>query len=347
MFNQLSNLSNAEDIFEVIATLGTAGYSMFTWLSNIIKIALAILSVIGLWKMYYKAGENEWGAIIPFYNKYLLFKISDMKNWYWPYLALSIIYFIDLIALFIFLFAAFAAGISGHSDYEMIKEACGVAVLIFIVVAILIFILTIARNIKLVQNFHLNGLWVVGLILLPGVFYMIIGCSGKIHFKDRLPSGLLPGQIPSGAGQNRDGYAQPAYDPYGSQKTYGQSSVYSAQNPYAQSNPYGPQNSAYGSQNASYGQNVYGTQNNPYGSQNSPYGQNAYGQNGTQYYQNAYGQNNTGTAQSAYGQNQGSVQNPYGQNSADVPQSASPASKGGRDEAVWNTIYDENANNIK
>ncbi|WP_324661565.1 DUF5684 domain-containing protein [Haloarcula sediminis] len=45
--------------------------------------ALLIVAVIGgMWKVFTKAGEPGWGAIIPIYNVYLLLKIADRPGWW-------------------------------------------------------------------------------------------------------------------------------------------------------------------------------------------------------------------------------------------------------------------------
>lgn len=50
-----------------------------TWV--IVCFALLLLSVAGLWAMYYKAGEHGWASIIPIYNIYILYKITWGNGW--------------------------------------------------------------------------------------------------------------------------------------------------------------------------------------------------------------------------------------------------------------------------
>lgn len=40
-----------------------------------------ILSIVGMWMVFSKAGEAGWKAIIPFLNLYTLFKIAWGKGW--------------------------------------------------------------------------------------------------------------------------------------------------------------------------------------------------------------------------------------------------------------------------
>ena len=46
-----------------------------------LSLALTVLGVIALWKIFEKAGEPGWAAIIPFYNLYVLFKITWGNGW--------------------------------------------------------------------------------------------------------------------------------------------------------------------------------------------------------------------------------------------------------------------------
>lgn len=52
---------------------GAGGGDIFTL---IIGIVVALVMIAGMWKMFSKAGEPGWASIIPFYNAYVLFKIT-------------------------------------------------------------------------------------------------------------------------------------------------------------------------------------------------------------------------------------------------------------------------------
>ncbi|MBR3135333.1 hypothetical protein IKG54_02070 [Candidatus Saccharibacteria bacterium] len=49
----------------------------------IIAVVWFILLIIGWWKMFEKAGEKGWKAIIPIYNYCIAYKIAGMSPW-WP-----------------------------------------------------------------------------------------------------------------------------------------------------------------------------------------------------------------------------------------------------------------------
>ena len=48
----------------------------------IIFIPILVVYIIGIWKLFKKAGKNGWEAIIPFYNSWTLVEISGLNWWY-------------------------------------------------------------------------------------------------------------------------------------------------------------------------------------------------------------------------------------------------------------------------
>lgn len=49
---------------------------------GLIAIAFVVVYIIGLWKLFKKAGKNGWEAIIPFYNTWILVEIAGLNWWY-------------------------------------------------------------------------------------------------------------------------------------------------------------------------------------------------------------------------------------------------------------------------
>ena len=42
----------------------------------IVLLALCVLFIVAAWKIFTKAGEPGWACIVPFYNAYVMFKIT-------------------------------------------------------------------------------------------------------------------------------------------------------------------------------------------------------------------------------------------------------------------------------
>ena len=54
----------------------------------LIMIAIYVVTVIGLWKMYVKAGRPGWAAIIPIYNWWVWVEmIGRPRWWFWALVA--------------------------------------------------------------------------------------------------------------------------------------------------------------------------------------------------------------------------------------------------------------------
>ena len=49
--------------------------------TTVISLICAVAGIVGLWKIFEKAGEPGWKALIPFYNAYILFKITWGNGW--------------------------------------------------------------------------------------------------------------------------------------------------------------------------------------------------------------------------------------------------------------------------
>ena len=48
----------------------------------IIYIAIMVFELVALWKLYAKAGQPGWAAIVPIYNFYIWLKIVKMEWWH-------------------------------------------------------------------------------------------------------------------------------------------------------------------------------------------------------------------------------------------------------------------------
>ena len=48
----------------------------------VVVLAIAVLVIAGIWKVFVKAGHPGWAAIIPIYNLYILLKIAGRPGWW-------------------------------------------------------------------------------------------------------------------------------------------------------------------------------------------------------------------------------------------------------------------------
>src|SRR6267378_3587340 len=71
------------------AALGISLVFLFIWL------ALIVLIVASMWKIFTKAGKPGWACLIPFYNLYVLIEIGGKPGWW------LLLYFIPIVNIVI------------------------------------------------------------------------------------------------------------------------------------------------------------------------------------------------------------------------------------------------------
>lgn len=77
----------------------------------VVYLAIIVLVIAGYWKMFAKAGQPGWGAIVPIYNSYLICKIAGRPGWWVILLLIPYLNFIFWIILMLDLAKSFARGV--------------------------------------------------------------------------------------------------------------------------------------------------------------------------------------------------------------------------------------------
>ena len=63
-------------------------------LAALIPLALVILCIVGVWKVFIKAGQPGWAVLVPIYNAYVALKVAGKPGWW---LILLLIPFVNII----------------------------------------------------------------------------------------------------------------------------------------------------------------------------------------------------------------------------------------------------------
>ena len=79
-------------------------------LVSFLSLALGVLIIIAEWKVFVKAGEPGWAALIPFYNTYTLFKIAWGQGWKFLLLLIPVANIVFYIMVNVKLARAFGKG---------------------------------------------------------------------------------------------------------------------------------------------------------------------------------------------------------------------------------------------
>lgn len=70
---------------------GAAIAGLFGCMFMLIWLALLVVVIAGMWKMFAKAGQPGWAAIVPFYNAYILCKIVGRPDWWFILLFIPVV----------------------------------------------------------------------------------------------------------------------------------------------------------------------------------------------------------------------------------------------------------------
>ncbi len=77
---------------------------------TILYLAIMVLMIVAMWKIFEKAGEPGWAALIPFYNTFVLFKITWGNGWKFLFLLIPFANVVFLIITMVKLAKAFGKG---------------------------------------------------------------------------------------------------------------------------------------------------------------------------------------------------------------------------------------------
>jgi len=66
----------------LLAQDGNGGGGIGGTIVMLIQIAIVVVVIAGMWKVFSKAGQPGWGCLIPIYNAYLLCKIAGKPGWW-------------------------------------------------------------------------------------------------------------------------------------------------------------------------------------------------------------------------------------------------------------------------
>lgn len=134
---------------------------------SLLSLAIIVISYIGMWKCFEKAGEKGWKAIIPFYNYAILYKISGMSP-YWAILNLST-WICELARDLYGNYAGVAMSYSSHLSVGLILYLVAFGLSIFELV------ISILMIINFCHSFNKGGGYIAGMFFVSPIFYMIIG----------------------------------------------------------------------------------------------------------------------------------------------------------------------------
>ena len=153
MLNQLMSYSVYYRTNTVSDTDLLAGFFAFFGTFMLFVLALYIVMIVGMWKLFEKAGREGWKSLIPIYNLYVLTEISGQNGLFFLLILIP-----------------------------------GVGSLIWLILVAL----------KLAPAFGKDTGFAIGLILLPPVFYLILGFGNAQYVLGKPAGAPAAGAAPQG-----------------------------------------------------------------------------------------------------------------------------------------------------
>lgn len=131
---------------------------------DIVGLGVTVFQYVCLWKIFVKAGQEGWKALIPVYNAVVLFKLIGLS----PYLLL--LYLIPFVFIFIMVFAVALMAIGS----EIASIVFAIILGIFILIIMGVYALNVVYMVHLGKAFNKSTAFIVGLVLVPVVFQAIL-----------------------------------------------------------------------------------------------------------------------------------------------------------------------------
>lgn len=82
-------------------TAGNAAAAGIMGAVGLVWLVVAVIMIAALWKIFVKAGEPGWAAIVPIYNAMVILKIVGRPMWW---IILFLIPFVNLVMMFVVAF---------------------------------------------------------------------------------------------------------------------------------------------------------------------------------------------------------------------------------------------------
>ena len=76
----------------------------------IIPLAIIVLMIVAIWKVFSKAGQPGWAVLIPIYNAYVFLKVAGKPGWWLILLCIPFVNFIISIVALVGLASNFGKG---------------------------------------------------------------------------------------------------------------------------------------------------------------------------------------------------------------------------------------------
>ena len=180
--------------------------TFLSFLPMIILLIYVALMVIARWRIFTKAGEQGWKALIPFYSGYTLYKVSWESKYYFVQLIPTIIVFILVMIVSVTAAVFSIQAVNLRMSSAAVESAVAGFMAVFIVLYVLAIIFAqVAGIASIIQKYNLSKAYghalafTIGLVMLEPIFMMILGFGSSRYIgPGGVPNQTPPVQYPTG-----------------------------------------------------------------------------------------------------------------------------------------------------
>lgn len=162
----MNSLTTTQEAATVGAVAGAMGAIM-----AICIVATYILFIIAWWKIFTKAGIAGWKSLIPFYNQYLLFRISGMSGWW------------VILPVVVALLGAFGSSTTQTNGATTANTGTSVIAIIVLIGVIACVVVEIVQIVKLAGAFGKGTLFKVMSVFFPNITSLILAFGAAKYNK--------------------------------------------------------------------------------------------------------------------------------------------------------------------
>lgn len=89
----------------------SGGGGIFGAIFGLVWLAFFVFAIVGMWKVFEKAGQPGWASIIPIYNLIVILQITGKPVWWIVLLLIPFVNFIIILLIMIALAKSFGKGV--------------------------------------------------------------------------------------------------------------------------------------------------------------------------------------------------------------------------------------------
>lgn len=190
-------------------------------LSSLVSLAISVLLIVAMWKLFTKAGDKGWKSIIPVYNEYTLFKLVWKKGVFWVTLILTVIICV-LGGILIWDVMVYTLGGAPGVAEDQFLMIVGILTIAVVVLSIPLLIISIILCFKIAKAYGKGAGWGFGLLFFYPIFLCILA-FGSAQYVLKKVGAAEPAPVPVSYNPVTGGYVQqPVYgqQTYTPQQTY-------------------------------------------------------------------------------------------------------------------------------